>query len=212
MRDQPDRAAFARLLKNAKIRSASAAWKSATGRDDRSQINKILKGVRDISAPELHKLAAVCKVDVIVLAKILGTDIGEGIPLGIILVGTLSEGGEIIFATREMLPAIVRRYSPTAQQFNGNLLLVRDATIASRFREDDLVAFGDREPPSTSFDGKEMVVEFNDGRVQLRRIHSTDRNGFYTFSPIGTGSNIPPETTDQIRWVARVEAIFVPED
>lgn len=210
MPPKPDKIEFNRIVKAAGFRGAASAWLAATG-GERSQISKVLKGERTIKRRELYQLSIVLKTRVRILEKVLGDDAVLGLTSAIIILGTISEGGDIVLVAPDKQPSLDAFYSEAVHSYNGNLLKVEDDTVANRFQRNDLVGYGEPEAPSDRLDGLEVIVRFKDGRTRLRKMHKTDLVGFYTFTPIGIGTNQAPETSDQIQWVARVEAIFMPE-
>lgn len=204
-----DRAKLTSLRKGKNYKSDASFWLAATQSSDRSQINKILTGVRKTETWEAIAMAKLLQISTDEIMIILGIESVQNSHKKLIIIGLIQEGGTIVLTAPDTITLEGINYPDAAYRYSGTLLKVADNSMLPRYQVNDLIGHGERRHDVEAFVGKPTIVCLKDGSLMLRTLYGSDRPGYYTL--LSANPTFLPITTDAIDWVARIEAIYLAE-
>ncbi len=211
-RDMPrhpiQREKFTALRKSAGFNSDAALWKAVTGNDERHKINKILKEGRGITSKEMYDMARLLKVLPIELMMILGIEKEGEVPTPLTISGIILDGGAIVGVAQNSASTDEMSYPHSAHLYGGSLLKVGDDSMGDRYQRHDLVGFGNRTTAFASFIGVAIVAHLKNGNEVLRVLHPGGALDTYALVAIVQDRRFPPIITNEIEWIAPIEAIY----
>lgn len=199
---------FTELRLSADYASDAALWRAVTGRDERHKINKILKEGRGISSKEMYDMARLLKVSQIELMMILGIEKEGELPNPLTISGIILEGGNIVSVAQNSAMTNEISYPHSAHLYGGSLLKVGDDSMGERYHRYDLVGFGNHTTAFASFIGIAIVAHLRNGNEVLRVLHYGGSLDTYALVAVVQDKRFPPIITNEIEWIAPIEAIY----